>query len=63
VTALGNFGLQAVSYFPALTNALTDADPYVRFCAAEALRNIAFAALTNGPPDGLAPSVVTPPRQ
>jgi HEAT repeat protein len=63
VTALGNFGPQAVSYFPAFTNALTDADPYVRYCAAEALRHIASATLTNGPPDGLAPSVVGPSRQ
>jgi hypothetical protein len=50
VTALGNFGPQAVSYFPALTNALRDADPYVRYCAAEALRNIAATKLTNAPP-------------
>jgi hypothetical protein len=41
--ALGNFGGEALSFVPALTNALLDASPSVRKSATEALRRIQSA--------------------
>lgn len=49
--ALGNFGTEAVSFVPALTNALVDSSPKVRKSATEALRQIESAVFSNAPPN------------